>query len=133
MSRSDSHAARGIAIVYDGDCPVCSSYVAYYRLRELDGDLQLINARSAHPLVDEIRRQKLDLDQGMVVVVNDRFFHGADAIHMLAILGSENTFFNQVNRVLFRNRRVANAIYPGLAAGRRLLLRLLGRRLIGEA
>ena len=39
-------------IVYDGDCPFCSRYVALVRLREAVGQVVLANARDGGPVVD---------------------------------------------------------------------------------
>ncbi len=67
----------------------------------------------------------------MVVKLGDRFYHGVDAISIMALLGSDQTLFNRLNRAIFRRPRLARHIYPVLVVGRRLLLRLLGRDLIG--
>ena len=123
---------RQLWVVYDGECPFCSSYVLLYRLRERTGQVHLIDARSGHPLVDEVRRQGLDLDEGMAVKFQGRLYHGAAAMNMLAILGSDGGVFNRLNRVLFRHPRLARILYPILVRGRWLVLRLLGRRLIAD-
>ncbi len=133
MSNIDPNPIGDVAIVYDGDCPLCSSYVLFYRLRSLKADVRLIDARESDPLVDEVRRRNLDLDQGMVVRYGGRYYHGADAMHLLAILGSSGGIFNRLNRAIFRRRNLARVLYPGLVFGRRVLLRLLGRRLIAES
>ena len=45
---------RGDAwLVYDGDCPFCSRYVQYLRLRQAAGPVRLVNAREGGPLVDD--------------------------------------------------------------------------------
>lgn len=119
-------------IVYDGECPFCSSYVTLYRLRERTGKVHLIDARSGHPLVDEVRSRGLDLDEGMAVMFQGRLYHGAGAMNMLAILGSDGGIFNRVNGALFRHPRLARLLYPVLVRGRWIALRLLGRRLIAD-
>lgn len=121
-----------LAIVYDGECPFCASYVRLYRIRASGRRVYLIDGRSPHPLLDEIREGRLDLDDGMVVKLGNRLYHGAAALNLLAILGSEGTWFNRLNRALFGRPRLAAWLYPVLSGGRRLTLRLLGRRLIGE-
>jgi predicted DCC family thiol-disulfide oxidoreductase YuxK len=133
MSRIDPGPIGDVTVVYDGECPVCRSYMLYYRLRSLNARVRLIDARTSDPEVDDIRRHGFDLDQGMVVKCQGRIYHGADAMHILAILGAEDTFFNRVNKFVFRHRRLAKNLYPVLVRGRHLLLRLLGRRLIAES
>lgn len=119
-------------VVYDGECPFCSSYVLLYRLREQIGQVHLIDARSTHPIMAEVRREKLDLDEGMAVKFRGRFYHGAAAMNILAILGSGSGVFNRLNRALFRHPRLARFLYPMLVRGRWIILRLLGRRLIAD-
>ncbi|QQO20347.1 DUF393 domain-containing protein [Bradyrhizobium diazoefficiens] len=119
-------------VIYDGECPLCSRYVLLYQLREQGQRVRLIDARSEDPIVDDIRARKLDLNEGMVVRWRDQYYHGAEAMHLLATLAGETTLFNRVNRWLFSRPRLARAIYPTLVRGRKLLLRLLGRKLIGD-
>jgi predicted DCC family thiol-disulfide oxidoreductase YuxK len=127
------HDPRGdVWVVYDGECPFCSSYVTLYRIRSLTKQVHLIDARSRHPIVEEVRRAKLDLDQGMAVKFNGRLYHGAGAMNILAILGSSGSLFNRLNRMLFSRPRLARLLYPFLVRGRWIVLRLLGKRLIGN-
>jgi predicted DCC family thiol-disulfide oxidoreductase YuxK len=119
-------------VVYDGECPLCSSYVHFYRIRDLGIAVDLVDARENHPIVTEIAQRGLDINLGMVVKFEGRWFHGAEAMHMLAMLGSGDSVFNAVNRAIFRHRRLAAVLYPVLVQGRKFLLWLLGRRLIGE-
>jgi len=133
MSSNEHGGIDDIWVVYDGECPFCNSFVLLYRIREHASHVHLIDARSPHAVVDEVRRQRLDLNQGMAVKFNGRFYHGADAMNILAILGSGKTLFNRLNRALFRRPSVARLLYPLLTRGRLITLRLLGRPLIGDA
>ena len=65
---------------------------------------------------------------------NVRYLTGYTGSSGLLVLASsgEATFFNRVNRLVFSRLRLARALYPTLVRGRKLLLRLLGRKLIGE-
>lgn len=118
-------------IVYDGQCPVCSSYVRYLRIKESVGKVALINARDGGPEVEKVRAAGLDLNEGMVLEYGGRLYHGADCVHMLAMLGSNSGAFNRLNALMFKNPTAAKMLYPVMRAGRNLLLRLLGRRPIG--
>ena len=120
-------------VVYDGECPFCSSYVRLYRLREVTGRVHLVDAREPHPVVAEVRALGLDLDQGMAVKAAGRFYHGAEAMQLLAILGDGPDLFNALNRAIFRHPRVARLLYPWMVRGRLLTLRLLGRRTFPSA
>jgi hypothetical protein len=68
----------------------------------------------------------------MVVRFQGRLYHGAAAMSMLAILGSDRNLFNRINGALFRHPRLARLLYPVLVRGRWIVLRVLGRRLIAD-
>ena len=133
LPASDQDRGGDAWLVYDGECPFCSRYVRYVRLRQSAGPVRLINAREGGPLVEELQRAGLDLDEGMVLKLGDRYYHGADCIHALALLSSGSSLFNRINAKVFRSPRLSRALYPVLRAGRNTVLRLLGRRKIGSA
>jgi predicted DCC family thiol-disulfide oxidoreductase YuxK len=114
-------------IVYDGGCPVCSSYVRYVRIRESAGHLMLVNARDGGPWVSQVLQAGLKLDEGMVLFYGGRIYHGVDCVHMLSLLSTRSGTFNRINALIFRRPSVARIAYPVLRAGRNLLLRILNR------
>jgi predicted DCC family thiol-disulfide oxidoreductase YuxK len=116
-----------VLIVYDGQCPFCSRYVELVRLRESLGKVELIDAREGGAVVDEIRAAGLDLDEGMVLKLDGRLYHGADCIHMVALLSTPSSWFNRVNAAMFRSRTASRLLYPVLRTGRNTVLRMLGR------
>ena len=121
---------RNIWLVYDGDCPFCSAAANVVQVRRAVGDLHILNARDAsgQPLMAEIAAAKLDLNQGVVVKFENRLYHGPDAIHLLAMIGSGNDWLNRLNVSLFRNRTTAVLAYPVLKSLRNLALALGGKR-----
>lgn len=125
--------AAGAWIVYDGECPFCSRYVTMLRLRETLGPVALVNARDGGPEVAEARAAGLDLDEGMVLKLDGRFYHGDDCIHRLALLTTPSGTFNRVNAAIFRSRTASKVLYPVLRTGRNAVLRLLGRRRLADA
>jgi predicted DCC family thiol-disulfide oxidoreductase YuxK len=127
-SSNSPGAGRDIWIVYDGLCPFCSRYVLMYRIRQLVEKVHLIDARdSDDPLVKELSENGFDLNEGMAVKWDGRFYYGADCLHVLALLGTESSVFNRLNRWIFSRRHVARVLYPVLVSGRKLTLRILGR------
>lgn len=75
-----------------------------------------------------VRARHLDLDEGMVLLLHDQCYHGADCLNALALLSSRVGWFNRLNHALFRHPRLARVAYPALRAGRNVILRILGRR-----
>jgi DCC1-like thiol-disulfide oxidoreductase len=119
-------------IVYDGQCPFCSRYVQLLRLHESLGRGELVDARAGGPVVDEVVRAGLDLDDGMILKLGDTFYHGDDCIHRLALLSTPSSTFNRLNGLVFRSPTAARVLYPVLRAGRNAVLALLGRRKIAR-
>ncbi len=82
--------------------------------------------------MSEITAAGLDIDQGMVLKVGDRLYYGADAIHMLSLLGTRSGVFNRLSYWVFRSRRLSGIVYPVLRTGRNLLLKSLGKTKINN-
>lgn len=118
-------------LIYDGDCPFCSRYVRLVRLRDSLGGLALVNARDGGPIVEEVRAAGLDLDEGMVLRMDGRLYHGDACIHRLALMSSPSGGFNRLNRLIFSSPTASRLLYPVLRTGRNAALRLLGRRRMG--
>ena len=85
-----------------------------------------MNARECPELVVELARHRMDLDEGMVLVLNGEYFHGSECIHRLALLASGSNTFNAINKWIFERKRVTAVLYPILRAGRNVSLRILG-------
>lgn len=115
-----------LKIIYDGDCPFCSSYVGLLRLRETFGEVELINARECQELVEELARHNMNLDEGMILVLNGEYFHGSECIHRLALMATASNTFNKINKLIFERKRLTAVLYPILRAGRNLSLKILG-------
>lgn len=121
-----------ILLVYDKQCPACNFYCQLVRIRESVGDLKLIDAREGGTIVDEITAAGMDIDQGMVLKMDGALYYGADAIHMLSLIGSRSGLFNRLNYLVFRSSTVAAVLYPLLRFFRNLLLKLLGKTKINN-
>ena len=117
-------------LVYDGDCPFCSRYVALLRLRESFGPVRLVDGRSDDPVVRQLHDRGYDLNEGMALVDGDAIYHGDECMHRLALMTTPSGVFNRFNAAVFRSRSASALLYPVLRGGRNLTLRLLGRRKI---
>lgn len=134
MTRENS-TAHGPAtnwLLYDGECPFCSSYVSYVRLRDSVGPITLADARKYPALVTESKALGYDIDVGMVLKLDGQYYFGGDCIHALSLLTTPSGAFNRLNRALFKSKTVARVAYPLLRTGRNLALALLGRKRIGS-
>ena len=116
-----------IFLVYDKECPACDYYCNTVRIRESVGNIVLIDARKTSSHLRKITAAGLDIDQGMVLIVSDRMYYGADAIHALALMGTRSGFVNRLSYWCFKSKSMSRVLYPILRAGRNLLLKILGR------
>ena len=114
--------AKKAWLVYDGECPFCSNYSRLVDVRNVVGELVLVNAREGGPLVEEIKALPYDLNKGMVLKMNGRYYTGDDALHTLALLPGKKSTFNVFNHLFFGSRAIAWLVYPLLKLGRRLTL-----------
>lgn len=121
-----------ILLVYDTECPVCNRYCQLVRVRRSIGQLTLVDARANSPVMREITAKNLDIDQGMVLKLGDQLYYGADAIHMLSLIGNQSDLFNRLNYCLFSSSKIAAVLYPLLRFFRNLLLKLLGKTKINN-
>lgn len=131
VSAIQEAAGSKSVVVYDGDCPFCSSYVAFGRLREARPDITLLDARELAPELLAAIMDEYDLNEGMIVVLDDEIHWGGDAMHVIALVASRPTVLHRLNAFVFRSPVVSRLIYPFLRTGRNLTLWLLGRSKIG--
>ncbi len=114
-----------IVLVYDHDCPVCHQYCRVISIKQAAGSMTILNARDNPPIMGEIKRLGIDMDQGFVLKIGNKFYHGADAIHTLALLSTRTGAFNRINYLIFKSKTLSRFLYPVLKTGRRLLLIIL--------
>ncbi|NWG92327.1 MAG: DUF393 domain-containing protein [Parvularculaceae bacterium] len=115
-------------VYYDGECPFCRSYVAFARLKERFGEVDLVDARTAPEKAAEFLSKGLDIDDGFIVEAEGRLFHGAEAMQLIhAELAPKSTGLSRLS-----DGGLLRRIYPVLAAGRRLTLKALGRKKIND-
>lgn len=115
----------GVWFVYDGECPICTHAAEALRIKDQYGSLHTINAREvdADPLIAEINRRGLDLDEGMVIYADGQFFYGKDALRFIARYGENKNLFMMTFKGLFWSDHLSRLMYPWLRGTRNWLLR----------
>lgn len=122
-----------IFIIYDGECPFCSDFMAVANMRKAGYELKLVNARDKfHPAVLIVRRAGLNLDNGMVVLVGELVLYGADAAHFIISHGNPKAFRAKIYRMLLSRITIARILYPMLVILRKAYFSLTRRGLINE-
>lgn len=120
-------------IVYDGECPFCTRYVKLLRLREALGAVEIVDARSDHPIVAFLRDRKIDLDEGMALVQDGQISVGDECIHKIALLTTPSDSFNRLNAWIFRSATASRILYPILRFCRNTTLKVLGRNKLSSS
>jgi predicted DCC family thiol-disulfide oxidoreductase YuxK len=119
-------------LLYDGECPVCSAYVALARLRDLYPRLKVLDARSEPDLVAELRGRGYEINEGMVLCLDGVIHFGAEATRMIALLGRiAPSRWRRATLGAIGAAPWSRRLYPWLNRARGALLRLLGRGPIG--
>jgi predicted DCC family thiol-disulfide oxidoreductase YuxK len=120
-------------LIYDGDCPFCHAYVEKIRVdRALDG-IAVVNAREAESLVARLSAAGYDLNEGMVLAIDGRLYHGSECVQRLALMSTSSAWFNRLAALVLKRPRAAALLYPCLRAGRNTVLKLMGRPPIAAA
>ena len=132
MRKEITNPRPPVLLIYDRQCPLCDNYCRMVRLRASAGELRLINARDPGAEVDRISAAGLDVDQGMVLMLGEQIYYGADAIHALALITGPSGAFNRISAWMFRSKARAKVLYPMMRCGRNLLLKILGRSKINN-
>lgn len=115
-----------LTIIYDGDCPVCRTYVDYTRLKNTL-TIELIDVRQRPEIIQPLGERGMDLNEGMVVAYGGQYYYGADAMHFLATLTTPINGFNRLMAWVFASSKRSKLFYPVLRLGRCLLLLILRR------
>ena len=115
---------RQLRVIYDGNCPFCSRYVALVRLKK-NFAVELVDAREQPA---RAAAYGLDLNRGMIADLEGDIYHGADAVWLLSQMSSRSGLLNWLLAAMFSRRWLARLAYPVLRLGRNLTLTVLRRR-----
>lgn len=114
------------ALIYDGECPVCSNYVAFSNARKNIPSLKLLSARQEHNLVKAAWQQGFNLNNEMVLFHNGQWFSGADVMSQLDAFG-QPSLTDKLLAVVLGKSASRNSRYAFLVKLRKLLLWILRR------
>jgi predicted DCC family thiol-disulfide oxidoreductase YuxK len=116
-------------VLYDGECPACTRYIAASGLAERS-DVKLLDARHEPELVKKLSDAGVSIDDTMVVSVNGKDHYRADATRTIAEMARPGTAGARFVLWFVGQAPWSQPLYPVLSFLRRVLLRSLGRSLI---
>jgi len=123
-----SKKTGSLKILYDGECPFCKNFVRFMRFREnVSDDILLIDVRQNQKEKGRYIKAGYDFNEGMIVDWGGDIYYADQAVYILGILSSNDTFWSKLNRLVFKSQKRAKFLYPILKCGRRVALKILGR------
>ncbi|MBX9927174.1 MAG: DUF393 domain-containing protein [Hyphomicrobiaceae bacterium] len=135
VGSSDPSTPRDF-VLYDGDCPICRSYMSLAALRTVRPDIAMLDARSNPALVARLRSDGYDVNDSIIVRIarpdgpGELTLMGGDATRMIHDLGSTNGPTRRLALWVIGGAPWRHALYPYLRGTRNLLLRRVGRPLV---
>jgi predicted DCC family thiol-disulfide oxidoreductase YuxK len=114
-------------IAYDGQCPFCSAYIRLLRLEAAVGRVDMFDARKHPELVQYLRANGYEINEGMVAIINGDIYFGERAMHVLALHTTRSGMFNSLTSRVFASPLLSKIFYPAFKIGRRFVLFALGR------
>jgi predicted DCC family thiol-disulfide oxidoreductase YuxK len=114
-------------VLYDGECPICRSYMALAGLRRLRPDFKVLDARHEPEIVAALRVAGYDVNDSIIVKLGSTTYAGADATRLISVLGSNNPLMPRIALYILGGAPWSRALYPLLRATRNGLLRVLGK------
>lgn len=133
MSQTDTpsrqYIGQGTAVlIYDGDCPICSNYARYTRIRQAFPNLIVQSAREQQSSwVMEAKKAGINLNKEMVLLLDGQWIRGGQVVRILASLGSPGLAERTLSAFI-GSGRFSETRYNVLVFLRRCLLWLLGRK-----
>ena len=114
--------------IYDGDCPFCNYFAQLLELKSSLPDFEILDGRKNLAQLTKLYNEGYDLNKGAILIINQKIFHGADAINWICNeIKEPSDSLLEVLRIVFTSNKRTNFLFPFLLWGRRLSLTLKGK------
>ena len=120
---------KNVEIYYDGDCPFCTYFVILSKLKK-KYKVSIKNLRIFPDKVKEFKKKSYDVNEGMVVIFENKIYHGHEAVYIITKLSDKRYFSSILYKILFPNMLITNIFYPFLRLFRNITLKILRRKKI---
>lgn len=115
---------KQIRVYYDKECPFCEKYSNYIELKKLY-DIELIDARTNRKLINELRKNGFDINDGVILELDSQIFQGFEAVQKIDNLLNINDLKSKLFSFLVNLNIFEKIIYPSLKFLRKIVLQLL--------
>ena len=109
--------------IFDGECPFCNHFAELLELKSKVKNLSILDARKNEKLVKELLNKGFDIDQGAVLLTEDKIFHGHEAINKICnqIISPSSKLLKMLT-MTFKSSKRTKLIFPFLVTARRFAL-----------
>ena len=109
--------------IFDGECPFCNHFAELLELRSKVNNLSILDARKNPKLVKDLLNKGFDIDQGAVLLTEDKIFHGHEAINKICNqIISPSSKLLKILTMIFKSSKRTKLIFPFLVTARRFAL-----------
>ena len=109
--------------VYDGECPFCNHFAELLELKSKIINISILDARKSPELVKELLNKGYNIDQGAILLNEDKIFHGHEAINTICKqIKNPSSNLLKILSFTFKSSKRAKFIFPFLVTARRFAL-----------
>ena len=109
--------------VYDGECPFCNHFAELLELKSKMNNISIRDARKSPELVKELLNKGYNIDQGAILLNEDKIFHGHEAINTICKqIKNPSSNLLKILSFTFKSSKRAKFIFPFLVTARRFAL-----------
>ena len=111
-------------IYYDKECPFCKQYAKLMALKK-NHNVSIKNAREYKSKIIEFNNLGFNINEGLIVVCEEKIYHGSDAVIFLDKLDKLDKTGIKIS--LYDNILFKKVLYPIVKFIRYILLKILGK------
>lgn len=115
---------KQIRVYYDKECPFCEKYSKYIELKKLC-DIELIDARTNKSLLNNLKEEGFDINDGVILELDSQIFQGFEAVQKIDSLLEKNDLKSKFFSFLINLNIFEKIIYPFFKFLRKIVLLLL--------
>ena len=109
--------------IYDGECPFCNHFAELLELKSKVNNISILDARKNPKLVKDLLSKGFDIDQGAVLLHEDKIFHGHEAINTICNqISNPSSNLLKILTMTFKSPKRTKFIFPLLVTARRFAL-----------
>ena len=114
--------------IYDGECLFCNHFAQLLELKTSLTNFEILDGRQDLALLTQLYKQGYDLNNGAILINNEKILHGANAVNWICSeINQPSDSLLEVLRIIFSSKKRTNFLFPLLLWARRLLLILKGK------